>query len=45
MIVLLICPNFPETFGGINYTLRFMKKQSAFPPPGLLNVAALLPEE
>lgn len=42
---MLIYPKFPETFWSFTYALRFIKKKSAFPPLGLLTVAALLPEE
>jgi radical SAM superfamily enzyme YgiQ (UPF0313 family) len=45
MNILLIYPKFPETFWSFTYALRFIKKRSAFPPLGLLTVAALLPEE
>jgi len=43
--ILLIYPKFPDTFWSFTYALRFIKKKSAFPPLGLLTVAALLPEE
>jgi len=42
--ILLIYPKFPETFWSFTYALRFIKKKSAYPPLGLLTVAALLPE-
>ena len=45
MNILLIYPKFPDTFWSFTYALRFIKKKSAFPPLGLLTVAALLPEE
>jgi radical SAM superfamily enzyme YgiQ (UPF0313 family) len=41
--ILLIYPKFPETFWSFTYALRFIKKKSAYPPLGLLTVAALLP--
>jgi radical SAM superfamily enzyme YgiQ (UPF0313 family) len=44
MNILLIYPKFPETFWSFTYALPFIKKKSAFPPLGLLTVAALLPE-
>jgi radical SAM superfamily enzyme YgiQ (UPF0313 family) len=44
MNVLLIYPRFPDTFWSFRYALRFIGKKSAFPPLGLLTVAALLPE-
>jgi radical SAM superfamily enzyme YgiQ (UPF0313 family) len=43
--ILLIYPKFPDTFWSFTYALRFIKKKSAYPPLGLLTVAALLPEE
>jgi hypothetical protein len=43
--VLLIYPRFPDTFWSFRYALRFIGKKAAFPSPGLLTVAALLPEE
>ncbi len=45
MNVLLIYPKFPDTFWSFNYALRFIGKRAAFPPLGLLTVAALLPED
>ena len=43
MNVLLIYPKFPETFWSFTYALSFIGKKAAFPPLGLLTVAALLP--
>ncbi|MFC1816925.1 cobalamin-dependent protein, partial [Thermodesulfobacteriota bacterium] len=45
MNVLLIYPKFPDTFWSFTYALRFIGKKAAFPPLGLLTVAALLPDE
>ena len=45
MNVLLAYPKFPETFWSFSYALSFIGKKAAFPPLGLLTVAALLPEE
>jgi radical SAM superfamily enzyme YgiQ (UPF0313 family) len=42
--ILLIYPKYPETFWGFKYALKFISKKAAFPPLGLLTVAALLPE-
>ncbi|MBN1295570.1 B12-binding domain-containing radical SAM protein [bacterium] len=44
MKVLLIYPKIPETFWSYKYALRFIRKRSAFPPLGLLTIAALLPD-
>ncbi len=45
MNILLIYPRFPDTFWSFTYALPFIGKKSAFPPLGLLTVAALLPEQ
>ena len=45
MNILLIYPKFPETFWSFTYALSFVRKRAAFPPLGLLTVAALLPDE
>ncbi len=43
MNILLIYPKFPDTFWSFNYAVGFIGKKAAFPPLGLLTVAALLP--
>jgi radical SAM superfamily enzyme YgiQ (UPF0313 family) len=43
--VLLVSPEFPKTYWGAEYTTGFTGKRSAFPPLGLLTVAALLPSD
>lgn len=43
MNVLLIYPAFPNTFWSFTYALKFIRKKSAYPPLGLLTVAAMLP--
>jgi len=45
MNVLLIYPKFPDTFWSFAYALSFIGKKAAFPPLGLLTVAAMLPDE
>ncbi|MFH1066877.1 MAG: DUF4070 domain-containing protein [bacterium] len=45
MNILLIYPEFPDTFWSFKHALKFIGKKSAFPPLGLLTVAALLPSE
>jgi len=45
MKVLLIYPKFPDTFWSFTFALGFIGKKAAFPPLGLLTVAALLPNE
>src|SRR5260370_37187708 len=43
MKVLLINPEFPDTYWSFHHALPFEGKRSAFPPLGLLTVSALLP--
>jgi len=43
MNILLIYPKFPDTFWSFSYALPFIGKKAAFPPLGLITVAALLP--
>jgi radical SAM superfamily enzyme YgiQ (UPF0313 family) len=45
MNVLLIYPKFSDTFWSFTYALPFIGKKAAFPPLGLLTVAALLPDQ
>jgi radical SAM superfamily enzyme YgiQ (UPF0313 family) len=45
MKVLLVYPQSPDTFWSFKHVLRFVSKRSAFPPLGLLTVAALLPPD
>jgi len=45
MNVLLISPPTPETFWSFKHVLRLVSKREAFPPLGLLTVAAMLPRE
>lgn len=44
MRVLLVYPQFPDTFWSFKYALPFVRKTAALPPLGLLTVAALLPD-
>jgi radical SAM superfamily enzyme YgiQ (UPF0313 family) len=43
--VLLIYPKFPDTFWSFKHALKFIHKKSAYPPLGLLTVAAMLPKK
>ena len=43
--ILLIYPEFPETFWGYQRALKFLGIKATHPPLGLLTVAGLLPEE
>jgi radical SAM superfamily enzyme YgiQ (UPF0313 family) len=45
MKVLLVNPEFPDTYWSFRHALPFEGKRSAFPPLGLLTVSALLPKE
>jgi radical SAM superfamily enzyme YgiQ (UPF0313 family) len=45
MKVLLLYPPTPETFWSFKHVLRFVSKRAAFPPLGLLTVAALMPAD
>jgi len=45
MKVLLLYPEFPDTFWSFKYALSFIAKKAAYPPLGLLTVAAMLPED
>jgi radical SAM superfamily enzyme YgiQ (UPF0313 family) len=44
MKVLLVYPEFPDTYWSFRHALSFEGKQSAFPPLGLLTVSAMLPD-
>jgi radical SAM superfamily enzyme YgiQ (UPF0313 family) len=43
MNALLVYPEFPDTFWSFKHALPFQGKRSAYPPLGLLTVAAMLP--
>jgi len=45
MNVLLIYPEFPDTFWSFKHALKFIRKKASSPPLGLLTVAAMLPPE
>jgi len=42
--VLLVYPQYADTFWSFKHALRFISKKAAFPPLGLLTVAAMLPD-
>lgn len=44
MKVLLVNPEFPDTYWSFRHALPFESKRCAFPPLGLLTVSALLPK-
>jgi len=43
--ILLVYPQYPDTFWSFRHALRIVAKRAAFPPLGLLTVAAMLPQE
>jgi radical SAM superfamily enzyme YgiQ (UPF0313 family) len=43
MNVLLIYPEFPDTFWSFKHAVKFIRKKSPNPPLGLLTIAAMLP--
>jgi radical SAM superfamily enzyme YgiQ (UPF0313 family) len=45
MNALLVYPEFPNTFWSYKHALKFIRKKAAFPPLGLLTLAALLPPQ
>jgi radical SAM superfamily enzyme YgiQ (UPF0313 family) len=45
MNILLVYPEFPDTFWSFKHALRFVRKKAGAPPLGLLTVAAMLPSE
>src|SRR5438445_2314013 len=45
MNVLMVYPEFPDTFWSFKHSLPFQGKRSAYPPLGLLTVSALLPRQ
>ena len=45
MKILMVYPQYPDTFWSFKHALKFVSKKAAFPPLGLLTVATMLPEE
>ena len=45
MNILMIYPEYPNTFWSFKHALKFVSKKASFPPLGLLTVASLLPQE
>lgn len=43
MKILLVYPQYPDTFWSFKYALKFISKKATLPPLGLLTVAAMLP--
>ncbi len=45
MNILLLYPEYPNTFWSFKYALKFVMKKAPFPPLGLLTVASMLPKD
>lgn len=45
MKILLVYPQYPDTFWSFKHVLRFINKKATLPPLGLMTVAAMLPPE
>ncbi len=43
MNILLVYPEFPDTFWSMKHALKFIRRRASGPPLGLMTVAALLP--
>ncbi len=45
MKILLVYPQYPDTFWSFRHALSIISKKAAFPPLGLLTVASMLPQD
>jgi len=45
MNILLVYPEFPDTFWSFKHALKFVGKRAVLPPLGLLTIASMLPQE
>ncbi len=45
MNILMVYPEFPDTFWSFKHALRFVRKKASSPPLGLITLAAMLPSE
>ena len=45
MKILLVYPQYPDTFWSFKHALKFISKKATFAPLGLLTVAAMLPKD
>jgi radical SAM superfamily enzyme YgiQ (UPF0313 family) len=43
MRILLVAPEYPDTFWSFKHAVPFIRRRASFPPLGLLTVAAMLP--
>ncbi len=44
MKILLVYPEYPDTFWSYKHAIKFVSRKAAYPPLGLLTVSSLLPE-
>lgn len=44
MNILMVYPEYPDTFWSFKHALKFVSKKASFPPLGLLTVASMLPD-
>jgi hypothetical protein len=44
MKILLVYPEYPDTYWSFSHALKFISKKAAYPPLGLITVSALLPK-
>ena len=45
MNILLLYPEYPVSYWGFQYALPFVHKKAAFPPLGLMTIAAMMPDD
>ncbi|NLE99648.1 MAG: DUF4070 domain-containing protein [Anaerolineales bacterium] len=45
MNILLVYPEFPDTFWSFKHALSFIRKKASSPPLGLMTIATMLPED
>ncbi|MDP3879607.1 MAG: B12-binding domain-containing radical SAM protein [Dehalococcoidales bacterium] len=45
MKILMVYPQYPDTFWSFKHALKFASKRASFPPLGLLTVASMLPAD
>jgi radical SAM superfamily enzyme YgiQ (UPF0313 family) len=45
MKALLLNPKYPDTFWSLKHALKFISKKAAYPPLGLITIAAMLPKD
>jgi radical SAM superfamily enzyme YgiQ (UPF0313 family) len=45
MKILMVYPEYPDSYWSFKHSLKFVFKKAAFPPLGLLTIAAILPKD